>query len=163
MQLTYYLNKSDNRYVDKNIEVIPSSEGHANPVTIVMLESSSVVNPTFKMKDVDLYLTSNYVYVDTLRRYYFIEDYTLSNGYAYLQCKCDVLSSWKAGLRRQNCIIKRQEHKHDMMQNDGDIPIKQYPAKRCIGKFSTPFDMSHTSFVMGVVGQTQGGDGDGGN
>ena len=39
-----------------------------------------------------------------------------------------------------------------MYQNDGEIPVKQYPAKRCMGHFESPFNMKRVSFVVGVVG-----------
>lgn len=151
MKLTYYLNKSDSRYVDKDITQIVL-EDHSNPVTIQLLEETSLANPTFKMKDVDIYMTANYCYVDSLRRYYFINNIRLSNGYAYLDCTCDVLMTYKQQLRAQECIIKRQRNKYDLFQNDGELPIKQYPATRCIGKFTSPFSMSTNNYIMGVVG-----------
>lgn len=159
MQLTYYNNKSDKRYVDKELQLL-SLEGHTNPVNIVILDDTNITHPVFKMKDVDLYMTSNYVYVDTLRRYYFIDNITVSRGFAYLHCTCDVLSTYKEALRKQTCIIKRQEHKpyNDLFQNDDKIAVKQYPAKRCIGTFpSTPFSMKTNQYVLGVVGSSNGG------
>lgn len=151
MQLTYYNNLSDKRYVDKNIVQL-SLEGHSNPVSIKILDELNVTTPTFKMSDKDLYMTANYCYVDTLRRYYFIDNIELSKGYAYLHCTCDVLSSYKDALRDQNVIVKRQEHEFDLMQNDGEMPVKQYPAKRCIAQFESPFAMTRNEFVIGVVG-----------
>jgi hypothetical protein len=151
MQLTYYNNKTDKRYVDKNLALL-SLEGHSNPVNIKILDNMNLAHPTFKMSDKDLYMTANYCYVDDLHRYYFIDNITLSNGYAFLECTVDVLMSYKTALRKQNCIIKRQEHNYDMYQNDGEIPVKQYPAKRCIGHFESPFNMERVNFVMGVVG-----------
>lgn len=151
MQLTYYNNLTDKRYVDKNIIQL-SLEGHSNPVNIKILDELNVTTPTFKMSDKDLYMTANYCYVDTLRRYYFIDDIELSKGYAYLHCTCDVLSSYKDALRDQNVIVKRQEFDFDLMQNDGEMPVKQYPAKRCIAQFKSPFAMTRNEFVIGVVG-----------
>lgn len=151
MQLTYYNNKSDKRYVDKVINQISLAE-HANPVTIKIVENTSILHPTFKMADKDLYMTANYCYVDSLHRYYFIDNITLSNGYAFLECTCDVLSTYKEGLRSQNVIVKRQEYEFNLMQNDGEMPVKQYPAKRCIAQFDSPFSMNRNEFVIGVVG-----------
>ena len=94
MQLTYYNNKSDKRYLSKTLEPITLA-GHSNPVNISILDNCSVVNPTFKMVDKDIYLTANYCYVDTLRRYYYIDDIELSNGFAYLHCTVDVLMTYK--------------------------------------------------------------------
>lgn len=162
MQLTYYNNQTDERYVDKQIVQI-AKDGHPNPVNIIIVDDTNIVKPTFRMADVDLYATANYVYVDELRRYYFIESYDLSHGFAYLHCRIDTRSTYKSLIRSQSCIVRRQEFKHDMYQNDGEIPVKQYPAKRCIGKFSSPFDMTRVTFVMGVIGDTDGGESDGDN
>lgn len=158
MQLTYYLNKNDSRYMDKKLLQIPASEGHPNPVTITLLENTSIVYPTFKMRDKDAYLYSNYCYVDDLRRYYFIDEITFSNGYAYLKCTCDVLSTYKEGIRGQNVILNRQEKVWDKYQNDGRLPVEQRMAKRCIGQFKSPFSISTNAYVLGVVGNVEGGE-----
>lgn len=159
MQLTYYNNKSDKRYVNKNIEAI-SLQDHDNPVTVALIDDCDIINPTFKVRDTDIYMTANYCYCDELRRYYFIDNITLSQGFAFLHCTVDVLMTYKEPLKASPCIVSRQEHKpnYDMYQNDGNLPIKQYPAKRCIGKFSTPFSMKTNQYVLGVVGSTSGGD-----
>lgn len=161
MQLTYFNNKTDARYVDKKLETI-SKEGHSNPVTIKILDSTNLAHPTFKMSDADLYMTANYCYVDDLRRYYFIDSIDLENGYALLHCTCDVLSTYKVPLRAQTVILKRSEKVWDRYQNDGELPVEQRVAKRCIGKFTTPFQMSTNAYVMGVVGNTSGGEENGG-
>ena len=77
MLLTYYNNKTDKRYINKNLEQI-SKQDHANPVSVKLLDNTNIVTPTFKMKDQDLYMTANYCYVDSLHRFYYIDDITLS-------------------------------------------------------------------------------------
>lgn len=153
MNLTYYNNKSDKRYVDKNIEQIALSE-HANPVSVKLLESTSIAHPTFKMKDADLYMTANYCYVDDLHRYYFIDNITLSNGYAYLECTCDVLMTYKDQLRSQNVIVARQEEHWDLFQNDPKWKVSQRTAIRTVA-FSggdAGFNYNNQQFILGIVG-----------
>ena len=153
MNLTYYNNKSDKRYVDKVIDQIELSE-HANPVSVKLLESTSIAHPTFKMKDVDLYMTANYCYVDDLHRYYFIDNITLSNGYAYLECTCDVLMTYKTQLRKQNVIVARQEEHWDLFQNDPNWKVSQRTAIRTVGFTGGDggFDYDTQQFVLGIVG-----------
>lgn len=152
MQLTYYNNKSDSRYVDKDIEQITLAD-HANPVTIKLLESTDLAHPTFKMKDVDLYMTANYCYVDSLRRYYFINDISLENGYAYLKCTCDVLMTYKEQLRAQPAIVSRQEGIYDLYQNDAQWTISQRTAVRTVNfKGGSGFDYDTQQFVLGIIG-----------
>jgi hypothetical protein len=66
--------------------------------------------------------------------------------------------TYKEPLRAQNVILKRSEKVWDRYQNDGALPVEQRVAKRCIGKFTTPFQMSTNAYVMGVVGNTSGGE-----
>lgn len=153
MQLTYFNNKSDSRYVDKILEQITLAE-HANPVNITLLESTDIVHPTFKLKDHDIYMTANYCYVDDLRRYYFIDGITLENGFGYIRCTVDVLMTYKEGLRKQNVIVARQEEHWDLFQNDPKWKVSQRTAIRTVG-FSGGdggFDYDTQQFVLGIVG-----------
>lgn len=160
MQLTYYNNLSDRRYLNKELQLI-SLQGHSNPVTIKILDPTNIIHPVFKMADADLYMTANYCYVDALRRYYFIDSIECCNGFGLLHCTVDVLESFKDQLLKTGVILKRQQYIYDTYQNDGEIPVEQYPAKRCVGHFNTPFQMTTNTYVMGVVGNTSGGENNG--
>ena len=153
MRLTYYNNKSDKRYVDKTIEQIVAPTGSQNPVQCDILDDSSLAKPTFKVHDFEVSMTANYLYLDELRRYYFIDDITMSKGYAYLKCTCDVLSTYKNGLRQQHCIIKRQKNKFNLYQNDPQTKILNYEALK-IAEFPDGFDSSKQVFILGCMGST---------
>lgn len=154
MQLTYYNNKSDKRYLNKTLETITLAD-HANPVTISILDNCSVAKPTFKMVDKDIYLTANYCYVDTLRRYYFIDDIELSNGFAYLHCTVDVLMTYKEQLKQRRVVVKRQENNYNLYQVDDKITLLNY---ECVKTISFPtdkgFDASKQEFVLCTIGNT---------
>lgn len=152
MLLTYYNNKSDKRYVDKIINQL-TLEHHPNPVPIVLLEDTSIARPTFKMRDKDLYMTSNYVYVDDLHRFYFVRNRTVSNGYAYIECESDVLSNFKTKLRERSCVIKRQESEYNMYQVDEKTRILNYETL-LVTNFPKGFDENNQEFVLCVVGNT---------
>lgn len=154
MQLTYYNNKSDKRYLNKNIEQIALT-GHSNPVNIVLVDDTDIVTPVFKMSDHDLYMTANYCYVDTLRRYYFIDDVTLSEGYAFLHCTCDVLMTYKEEIKQRRVVVKRQENNFNLYQVDDKITLLNY---ECVKTISFPtdkgFDASKQEFVLCTIGNT---------
>lgn len=150
MQLTYYNNRSDKRYVTKDITQL-SLEGHSNPVNVEILDSTSITHPVFKVKDNDLYMTANYCYVDSLRRYYFIDDITMENGFGLLKCTVDVLMTYAEQLKAQNVIVTRQEAHVDFYQNDERYRIEQRTAKRTIA-FPNGFDFNTQEFILGVVG-----------
>lgn len=153
MQLTYYNNRSDKRYVTKDITQLSLQE-HNNPVNVEILDSTSITHPIFKVKDYDLYMTANYCYVDSLRRYYFIDDITLENGYGLLKCTVDVLMTYAEQLKAQNVIVTRQEAHVDFYQNDERYRIEQRTAKRTIA-FPNGFDFNTQEFILGVVGDNR--------
>jgi hypothetical protein len=161
MQLTYYNNRSDERYVNKNITAI-TLQDHSNPVNIELLKDTDIVHPTFIMADKDLYMTANYCYVDSLHRYYYIRDIKVSKGYAYLQCECDVLMSYKEALKTIPAIISRNYGLYNLYQNDDRWKVYSYTAKRTI-EFSGGFDYDTQQFILGVVGNAQGGSDDNGS
>lgn len=154
MQLTYYNNKSDKRYLNKNIEQLALT-GHSNPVNIVLVDDTDIVTPVFKMSDHDLYMTANYCYVDTLRRYYFIDDITLSEGYAFLHCTCDVLMTYKEEIKQRRVVVKRQENNFNLYQVDDKITLLNY---ECVKTISFPtdkgFDANKQEFVLCTIGNT---------
>lgn len=154
MQLTYYNNKSDKRYLNKTLESITLA-GHSNPVNISILDNCSVVNPTFKMVDKDIYLTANYCWVDTLRRYYYIDDIELSNGFAYLHCTVDVLMTYKEEIKQRRVVVKRQENNFNLYQVDDKVTLLNY---ECVKTVSFPtnkgFDATKQEFVLCTIGNT---------
>lgn len=152
MQLTYYNNKSDKRYVNKTIEQI-SKEGHSNPVNIIILENASITNPVFKVKDHDIYMTANYCYIDDLRRYYFIDDIVLSNGYGYIHCTVDVLYTYREQLKKKACVIKRQEKKYNLYQVDDKVKLLSYDTLK-LAEFPSGFDANKQEFLLCTIGNT---------
>lgn len=155
MQLTYYNNKSDRRYVNKTLEQIALT-GHSNPVNIVLVDDTDIVTPVFKMSDHDLYMTANYCYVDTLRRYYFIDDITLSEGYAFLHCTCDVLYTYRQPLLTRKAYIKRQENDYNMYMVDDKTKVLNYETLLVTNFPEKGFDATKQEFILGVVGNTTG-------
>lgn len=152
MQLTYYNNKTDRRYLVKKLEQI-SLAGHSNPVPISIIEDTSIAQPVFKMRDKDLYMTANYCYVDDLHRYYYIVDRTLSNGYAYLHCRVDPLMSNVRDIANLEVIVERNELRHNMYQVDNDLTLNNYTSTKRI-EFSHGFDKNKQEFVLCVIGDT---------
>lgn len=152
MQLTYYNNKTDKRYLAKKLERL-SLAGHSNPVTISMIEDTSIAKPVFKMKDKDIYMTANYCWVDTLHRYYYIDDIVLSNGFAYLHCTVDVLMSYARDIGNLDVIVERNELRHNMYQVDNQLTLNNYTSTKRI-EFSHGFDKNKQEFILCVIGDT---------
>ena len=152
MQLTYYNNKTDKRYLKKKIEQI-SLAGHTNPVNIIMLDDSSITHPTFKLKDNDIYLTANYCYVDTLRRYYFIDDITLSQGYAFIRCTEDVLMTYAQQMHDVDVLVDRNQWDYNLYQKDDKVKCYNFTSEKRL-EFPSGFEKNTQRFMLCVVGNT---------
>ena len=144
-----YFNKSDKRVVDKTITQV------SNNIDIQFIDDSSVVDPVLKMKVTSGILNCNYLWLEDLHRYYYVNDWTLSNGYVIAKCHVDVLMTYKTEIREIKCVVRRNEYydRCNLYQNDDQRKISAYPCTRTL-KFpdNMGFDSTVTEFVMGVVG-----------
>ena len=152
MQLTYYNNKTDRRYMIKNIEMV-TLEGHTNPVTIKLLEETSIAKPVFKMRDKDLYMTANYCYVDSLHRYYYILDRRVSEGYGYLECEVDAKMSFAQQLHDIDVLVDRNQWDYNLYQKDDKIELYNFTSEKRL-EFPSGFDRNAQRFMLCVVGNT---------
>lgn len=152
MQLTYYNNKTDKRYMIKDIEMV-TLEGHPNPVTIKLLEETSIARPVFKMRDKDLYMTANYCYVDSLHRYYYIQDRRVSEGYAYLECEVDAKMSFAQQLHDIDVLVDRNQWDYNLYQVDDKLALYNFRSQKRV-EFPAGFDENAQEFVLGVIGNT---------
>jgi hypothetical protein len=152
MQLTYYNNKTDKRYLKKKLELL-TLQGHANPVNIIMLDDTSITHPTFKLKDNDIYLTANYCYVDTLRRYYFIDDITLSQGFAYIKCTEDVLMTYAQQMHDVAVLVDRNQWDYNLYQKDDRVKCYNFTSEKRL-EFPSGFEKNTQRFMLCVVGNT---------
>lgn len=85
------------------------------------LEPLSVINPSIKVKVNDTILTTNYCYIDKFKRYYFIKDIVVDNGFMILSLNVDVLDSFKTDILNYNGIIERQEYDYNLFLEDKEI------------------------------------------
>lgn len=152
MNLTYYNNVTDERYIVKKITQISLAE-HANPVEIKMIDNSSIVKPTFKMRDVDVYMTANYCYVDDLHRYYYIDNITVSKGFAFLECTEDVLMTYKESLHDLEVLVDRNQWDYNLYQVDDKLTLNNYMSQKRI-EFPDGFNSETQQFLLCVIGNT---------
>lgn len=148
MEATLYFNKSDNRYVLKDIEEIRT-------FNVEILDDSSITDPVLKLSLPTGYMNANYLWLKDLHRYYYINNITLSKGYAILTCHVDVLMTYAAEIRNESCIVRRNEalDRCNSYQVDDEKKLNSYPCTRTL-KFPEDmgFDSTVNEFVMGVVG-----------
>lgn len=105
MTITLYHNNSDKRTVTKNL----SNAGALQDAVII--DDTSILQPRLKVRDNGIIMTQyNYCYIADFKRYYYITDIIVSNGYIYIDCKVDVLMSYKDEIRALTGVIKRQQN-----------------------------------------------------
>lgn len=135
MILNLYQNNSEPDIVDKNITLAASVSG-------TMRDSTSIINPTFRIEGDVTVSAINYIQCPDLGRYYFVSDViSVRNNCWDLICHVDVLSTWKTELRRLSAIIARQENLYNLYLDDDKLlttsrrlywtkafPVRVYPA-----------------------------------
>ena len=142
MTAILYNNVSDNREINKNITEIAS-------IDLTLYLDTNVLNPVFKLKTFNN--NGNYLYVPSLNRYYYINNYTLSNQCVYLHCSVDVLMSFKNQILNNTYLIKRNEFLKDNRLVDNEIPVsckKQIVTQAVSDDF---ISQSIQCFILGVI------------
>ena len=148
MDAYLYYNKSDKRYMNKQIEAI-TYDG-SDHIDVEFKEDTSIINPTFILRTQSKVLTGNYIFVPDLNRYYYINDYTVSHQRIYINCHVDVLMSFKDEIKKENVIVARNTKLFNMYLEDGKYKVQDRTSVRTV-VFPSGF-MGH-NLVLGVVGK----------
>lgn len=147
MQAIFYENKSDRRYLTKEIE-----SKYTN-IPLQIIEPSSVIRPSLKVSSGLIGQNVNYLYIEELERYYYINDWIMENGFIRLECEVDVLMSFKDEIKNRNVIVNRQESKYNLYLDDSKYKVQNRTAI-LTKEFPSGFNTAKY-IVMGVVGKKQ--------
>lgn len=142
MTAILYNNVSDSREINKNLTELST-------INITLYLDTNVVTPVFKVKN--FINNANYMYVPDLHRYYYINNYTLSNQCVYLHCSVDVLMTYKNQILNNTYLIKRNEFLKDNRLVDNEIPVsckKQIVTQAVSDDF---ISQSIQCFILGVI------------
>ena len=116
MTAILYNNTSDSREINKNLTELST-------INITLYLDTNVEAPVFKVKN---YINNaNYMYVPDLHRYYYINNYTLSNQCVYLHCSVDVLTTYKTEILNSECLVSRSENDYNDNIVDTLAPITE--------------------------------------
>ena len=116
MTAILYNNVSDSRKINKNLTELST-------INITLYLDTNVETPVFKVKN--FINNANYMYVPDLHRYYYINNYTLSNQCVYLHCSVDVLETYKTEILNSECLISRAENDYNDNIVDTLAPITE--------------------------------------
>ena len=136
MNATLYFNKSEDIVVWKDIVLTGS-------VNIVDREGDlDLLSPTVVLSGVseDVIFASNYIYIDTLKRYYYIKNINMvRNGVFRLVCQVDVLYTYREYIAQQSGIVGRQENNYNMNLSDSLMRGNANPVIQTL-RFPTSFN-----------------------
>ena len=116
MTAILYNNVSDSRKINKNLTELST-------INITLYLDTNVTTPVFKVKN--FINNANYMFVPDLHRYYYINNYTISNQCVYLHCSVDVLETYKTEILNSECLISRSENDYNDNIVDTLAPITE--------------------------------------
>ena len=143
MTLTFYMNSSDPRKMDKTLTSLGDIENCA------MRDVLDVENPTFRVASAALPGSFNYCYCDYTGRYYFTEDpIEIRTGIYDIRCHTDVISNFKAQIRALNATVDRNENLANGYLLDPNFKSLIY--RECVTK-QFPNSMDSDSLILITV------------
>lgn len=93
----------------------------------VLKEESSILKPTIIIEAATPPITYNYMYIQDLQRYYFIDDIVSKNNKIWeITGHVDVLQTYKNGILGQSVVLARQQNKFNTYLNDERWPVYTY-------------------------------------
>lgn len=118
MTITLFDNSSDTREVNKHLTQIGTAS--VAPTSFV-----DVIAPSFIINANNLFFSANYLYCDTLNRYYYIKNITLDNAKTMIiKCAVDVLYSFREQIKNCECVAIRSSNLYDLYLKDEKIPTE---------------------------------------
>ena len=146
MTITFYNNESDAIVVSKKITQI-SSINNAK-----IINETDIVNPSIIVSRNfydSLILKANYLYIDKLERYYYINNISFAESMVVIDCTVDVLMSYKKQIRNLTCTVTRNENLKNGYLNDDNYNIQAY--KQVVCKMF-PNAINQDSIILMTVG-----------
>lgn len=128
MTITFYNNESDAIIVSKKITSI-SSINNAK-----IINETDIVNPSIIVSRNfydSIILKANYLYIDKLERYYYINNISFADSMIVIDCTVDVLMSYKSQIRNLTCTVTRNENFKNGYLNDDNYNIQAYKQVVC--------------------------------
>ena len=128
MTITFYNNESDAIEVSKKITSVSSINNAKIINETDILNPSIIVSRNFYD---NIILQANYLYIDNLHRYYYINNISFADSMIVIDCTVDVLMSYKNGIRNITCTVTRNENLKNGYLNDDNYNIQAYKQVVC--------------------------------
>lgn len=148
MQAKFYNCVKDERYIFK---LQASDQTNTDPVNIeVITPSENVTHPKIRVATGRLGKATNYVWISELKRFYYIRNWEMNNGYITMDLEIDVLMSYRRELMDSHAMIKRNEFSYSSYLPDEKLKVYA-PSRVKINNFKSPFDPTKQIFYLALV------------
>jgi len=141
-----YDNKSKSNVIHKDITQV------GNDKTVILKYETDIINPTIYLSVDSNSLKFNYVYLEDLRRYYYVTGITTSHERIIVELAVDVLMSFANEIMLNDCILERQENVYNIYQHDDEVPQLMYDDVYTIGAPNDLIDTNNTTFILATAG-----------
>lgn len=149
MTIKTYRFLGDSRKVDKTL-ILVETYSNANIVGDMNIQTPTISLQLDSFTDV---INFNYVYIQELRRYYYVENSTIrEDGFVQIQCRVDVLKSFKTDILDSTQYVDRQENKCSYQVPDNGYTIKSN-RNLTIKNFGNPIIVPNDDFILTTFGK----------
>lgn len=143
--VTFYYNSADKRVLDKD-DFLTTKKTFSD---VKFKDDSSIMTPTLIVNYDSKIFESNYVKIDAFSRYYFITNITVSQQYLLVECKVDVLQTFKDEIKTMSGYYNRTStlNKANKYVVDNRFPIQR-------NKFASVIDPTSSVCPFGDYGDS---------
>lgn len=142
MQVIFYDNLSDKRYLTKNLQ---------NPLSLdlKLKDVEPYKNMSFELSKGTGVASKNYCYIPDIATYYYVETKDYNNGFLGVSCDIDVRMTFGAQIRGLTGTIKRSENIYNGYLMDGNFAAYAYEEIVC-KRF--PNEMTADRLILMTIG-----------
>ena len=144
MDVWLYYNKSDERYLNKNLQQISLVHN------VYFKDENNVIDPILIFDDIPP--SVNYCFISELDRYYYLRDVKFIEGQFITEWHVDVLMTYKDEIKKQVVVADRCSDQWKQYIDDNILKIEQYKGEYIRNFDNQPFSLETVSFVLGVLG-----------
>ena len=149
MTIKTYRFLGDSRKIDKTITLV-STYSNAVIVGDMSIQAPTILLQLDSFTDV---INFNYIQIPELRRYYYVVDSSIrGDGFVQLQCKVDVLKSFKTDILSSTQYVERQQNKCTYQLPDNLYNIKSN-RNLTIKNFGDEIIVPNDNFILTTYGK----------
>lgn len=133
--------------VDDNELKINKTLRNSHQTTCDIINSTTIINPVIIVDS--SYINYNYVYINDLHRYYFVDNVTITNNMIIMQLRIDVMFTYKDDIKQIPLHIIRCEDYHLTDRFDDKIIMTAKTIQES-KKISDNIITNNVNFLLGV-------------